>query len=124
MAKVKQTTTEVVAISSSCWVKKHIFLWSGSSCYGPESVISHVTESSFMGFSGTRRKALELWKSRYVFSPPEVIAQGLVTRLRGHRELQLEQTWESLNVSTSSLHYCSHAITDFSLSKATQRNRI
>lgn len=70
-----------------------------------------------MGFSGTRRKALELWKSRYVFSPPEVIAQGLLTRLRGHREVQLEQTWESLNVSSSSLHYCSHAITDFSLPK-------
>lgn len=40
-------------------MKKHIFLWSSSSCYVPEPVFTHVTESSLMGFSGTGRKALE-----------------------------------------------------------------
>lgn len=62
MAKAKQATTKI------WWVKKPIFLWSGSSFYGPEYVFTHVTESSVMGFSGTRRKALELWKNRYVFN--------------------------------------------------------
>lgn len=111
MAKAKQATTK------SWWVKKHIFLWSDSSCYRPESVFTHVTASSLMGFSGTRRKAHGLWKRRYVFSPPADQIERTLGVTAG-ADLGVFKCFQPLPLLLLS------CITDFSLSKAAQRNRI
>lgn len=146
--KPKQATTE------SLWVKKHFFLWDGSSCSGADSVFIHVTESGdwiqfsrhfvLWGFLERVEKYLKFgrtdlflsvllkwfhkacwpdWEDQRSYSWSRAGRTWLGKNHRGvWKEVGFTFTCFQL-LPLFRTYYCSHSVTNLTLSKETWRNR-
>lgn len=132
-------------------MKKHFFLWNGSSCYGPDSVFTRVTESSiwiqfsrhFVLWGFLEPEVLELWKNSFLSAflkqfhkacwPDWEDQRSYTWNRAGRTCLSVNHRGAHKEVGSNfkcfqllllfTAYYCSHAITNLPLSKATGRNR-